>query len=670
MFSLDEMRELALAFPNSSCRAFPSSEQEARLIPSLSGDGFVRSDIVLQSLHEIIESGRLPLSHLAASFDIAKDELAALVRDPRSEFLLSTDLQNVLSKAESERLQNDLKELVEGRVVYAAGVAIANNLALESINKLISMNRYGAKGEDEDVPRLALYPQTSDPMEVRKAIIFSPSYLEGLVEDAQSAFNKAQESEVPESIPPDGVLPTPFLQLIVDRLGSSFEGRFIITEGTVDFTPKSCLERQRKEMLEGLVDGTVPSCSLQWLVDLMPEQYPDLSSAERYIHANHPEEVLIFFDTAVSKMWHDNATEALLQNLKDESLVNVSDPFQDLSADAARSAAAKAHADILATVREGESGQGGEWVTISEGLFPYLIRVDLFNTIQDTFTARIRDHANHLWTQSSTLPESELTLDVPAVLAPAATSLSLPAPLLPILLRCSCDGGARSTFNATLTQLETDADAALAAFWRDRVALRFELYAAAAAGVPDAKLRAALLDDLLPHYVALDLVPDAVQRAEAKGLVRSARAKRNVRKLVAALQERRPQGAGGADAVRASLAKFAGKLDVASLGEAEREERKEGFVRDMVRGMRKDADAPRLFLTLVVVLWARRAEGVVYATGKYAPKILKLLKGDSGGLEEEVLARLETLKEMVKAGGVGGGEKEEMRKMAAEAWGV
>ncbi|GME36654.1 Purine biosynthesis protein purh [Neofusicoccum parvum] len=589
MFSLDEMRELALAFPNSSCRAFPSSEQEARLIPSLSGDGFVRSDIVLQSLHETIESGRLPLSHLAASFDIAKDELAALVRDPRSEFLLSTDLQNVLSKAESERLQNDLKELVEGRVVYAAGVAIANNLALESINKLISMNRYGAKGEDEDVPRLALYPQTSDPMEVRKAIIFSPSYLEGLVEDAQSAFNKAQESEVPESIPPDGVLPTPFLQLIVDRLGSSFEGRFIITEGT---------------------------------------------------------------------------------NLKDESLVNVSDPFQDLSADAARSAAAKAHADILATVREGESGQGGEWVTISEGLFPYLIRVDLFNTIQDTFTARIRDHANHLWTQSSTLPESELTLDVPAVLAPAATSLSLPAPLLPILLRCSCDGGARSTFNATLTQLETDADAALAAFWRDRVALRFELYAAAAAGVPDAKLRAALLDDLLPHYVALDLVPDAVQRAEAKGLVRSARAKRNVRKLVVALQERRPQGAGGADAVRASLAKFAGKLDVASLGEAEREERKEGFVRDMVRGMRKDADAPRLFLTLVVVLWARRAEGVVYATGKYAPKILKLLKGDSGGLEEEVLARLETLKEMVKAGGVGDGEKEEMRKMAAEAWGV
>lgn len=58
MFSLDEMRELALAFPNSSCRAFPSSEQEARLIPSLSGDGFVRSDIVLQSLHETIESGK------------------------------------------------------------------------------------------------------------------------------------------------------------------------------------------------------------------------------------------------------------------------------------------------------------------------------------------------------------------------------------------------------------------------------------------------------------------------------------------------------------------------------------------------------------------------------------------------------------------------------------
>lgn len=81
-------------------------------------------------------------------------------------------------------------------MVYAAGVAIANNLALESIHKLIAMNRYGAKGEDEDGPRLALYPQTSDPREVRKSIIFSPPFLDALVADAQAAAEAAQQSGV------------------------------------------------------------------------------------------------------------------------------------------------------------------------------------------------------------------------------------------------------------------------------------------------------------------------------------------------------------------------------------------------------------------------------------------------------------------------------------------
>lgn len=127
-----------------------------------------------------------------------------------------------------------------------------------------------------------------------------------------------------ESVPQDAVLPTPFLQLIVDRLGDGFDGRFVTTEGTVDFTPTICLERQRDEKLEGLVDGTVSHCSLQWLIDLMPEQYPDTSSAERYIHASHPDDILIFFDTAVSKIWHDDATNELLQTFRDKLIVNVS----------------------------------------------------------------------------------------------------------------------------------------------------------------------------------------------------------------------------------------------------------------------------------------------------------------------------------------------------------
>ncbi|KAF4541391.1 Purine biosynthesis protein purh [Lasiodiplodia theobromae] len=675
MFSLDEMRELALAFPDASSRAFPESDQEVRLVPSLSGDGFIRSDVLLQKLNEHIESdghGRLPLSELATAFDISKEELSALVREPQAELLLSTDGQNVISKPEAERLQNDLKELVQGRVVYAAGVAIANNLALESIHKLIAMNRYGAKGEDEDGPRLALYPQTSDPREVRKSIIFSPPFLDGLVADAQAAAEAAQQSGVPESIPPDGVLPTAFLQLIVDRLGSDFRGRVAATEGTVEFIPISYLERLRDDKLDELVNGTTPFCSLQWFVDLMPEQYPDISSAERYVNSQHPRRIFIFFDTAVSKKWHDKAIGDLLHTLADKSIINISDPFQDLSPDAARSAAAKAHAEIIAIVRT-----DNECTVVSEGLFPYLIGMDLFLAIQDAFNARVRAHAEHLWSNSHQLPEAELTGglgDLNTVLAPAAQELQLPPPLLPILVRCGCDGGAKAAFNETLTQLEAEADAALAAFWADRVAARFELHAVATTetAIADAKVRAQLLD-LLRDYAAKELVPDAVARAEAKGLVRSARARRNVKKLLAVLKEPSSSaqiGEQGLAAVQASLQKFAAKMDVPPVADVQA--RKEAYVRDMVRDMQKDADAPRLFLKLMVALWAKRADGVVYATGKFAPKLLKLLSkgaGD-GGLGEEQVARLEALKDAVKEGSAGDAEKAEMRKMAMEAWEV
>lgn len=97
-----------------------------------------------------------------------------------------------------------------------------------------------------------------------------------------------------------------------------------VTEGAVEFIPTSYLERLRDDKLDELVAGTTPFCSLQWFVDLMPEQYPDISSAERYVNSQHPRRIFIFFDTAVSKKWHDKAIGDLLHTLADKSIVNIS----------------------------------------------------------------------------------------------------------------------------------------------------------------------------------------------------------------------------------------------------------------------------------------------------------------------------------------------------------
>lgn len=75
----------------------------------------------------------------------------------------------------------------------------------------------------------------------------------------------------------------------------------------------------------------------------------------------------------------------------------------------------------------------------------------------------------------------------------------------------------------------------------------------------------------------------------------------------------------------------------------------------------KSFDGPVLFLTLVVILHAKHYPGVVYATGKYAPKLLKMLKSK---LAEDEYEMLEKWKEGAKKGALGKEEREDMRSMA------
>jgi hypothetical protein len=84
---------------------------------------------------------------------------------------------------------------------------------------------------------------------------------------------------------------------------------------------------------------------------------------------------------------------------------------------------------------------------------------------------------------------------------------------------------------------------------------------------------------------------------------------------------------------------------------------------DMLRRFKKQkaSDGPVLFLTLVVVLFAKQHDGVVYATGKFAPKLLKLLKGK---LEDEQYEQVERWKEAAKTNSLTAEDKAAMAKMA------
>ncbi|KAF7565011.1 hypothetical protein PtrSN002B_002894 [Pyrenophora tritici-repentis] len=87
------------------------------------------------------------------------------------------------------------------------------------------------------------------------------------------------------------------------------------------------------------------------------------------------------------------------------------------------------------------------------------------------------------------------------------------------------------------------------------------------------------------------------------------------------------------------------------------------MVEDMLRRLQKQkaSDGPVLFLTLVVVLFARQYDGVVYATGKFAPKLLKQLKGTLDKVQYE---KVEAWKEAAKTNALTPEDRAEMVKMA------
>ena len=212
------------------------------------------------------------------------------------------------------------------------------------------------------------------------------------------------------------------------------------------------------------------------------------------------------------------------------------------------------------------------------------------------------------------------------------------------------------SFNRTLTELEKDGDDQFAVLWRSRVVDKVRLHAQALTQLADEALRAQL-EEVLLSYVAGELIPSTITRARSKGLVRGSRLKSRVAKLQAAVEK------GPKDAL-SELEKLNTQLEIQAYTKGDLINRRDAYLKDMVALMMKDGDAARLFIRLIIVLLAREGEGALYATGKFAPKLVKVLKPH---VEEADAAWLEQVKSSIKTGTVSDEMREEMREKAASS---
>lgn len=212
------------------------------------------------------------------------------------------------------------------------------------------------------------------------------------------------------------------------------------------------------------------------------------------------------------------------------------------------------------------------------------------------------------------------------------------------------------SFDRRMDDLELDRDEQFVALWQARVVDKIRLHEQALSHLGDEALRAQL-DELLQAYIRSDLIPSTITRAKAKGLLRRSR-------WIALAAKVQADAEKGPKEPLSELDKFNTRLGILDYSKEELIDRRDAYLKDMVALMMKDGDAARLFIRLLIVLLAKDSEGALYATGKFAPKLLKLVKpkvDDADGVW------LEQMKNSIKAGTVSDEMREAMRERAAKS---
>jgi hypothetical protein len=214
-------------------------------------------------------------------------------------------------------------------------------------------------------------------------------------------------------------------------------------------------------------------------------------------------------------------------------------------------------------------------------------------------------------------------------------------------------------FWTCISSFETPNEEEFAVYWTDRILGRFHTYNSGLNSVTDQKLHDQLAE-LLASYTQKDLLPDSITKAQAQGLVLSRKTRKNISKLESILGSSKSMDI---TALTTALEKFNKKQGIPPPPPSTLTATKQAMVDDMLRRLQKQksSDGPVLFLTLIIVLFAKHYDGVVYATGKFAPKLLKQLKDtfEAGQYEQ-----LERWKEAAKTSTLSAEDKAEMLKMA------
>jgi hypothetical protein len=566
---------------------------------------------------------------VSTTVDVGVDIILEFVQANPHLALLSNNELNIIPKEPSNLIRRDLQHALTSTVVDLPAFVQKYDVSRESVAALLSAEQSNVS-ENEQCLFSDVYEQTLST---------------AVGEQLKYSLKEAQPIEL-RSSGLTGQPPVWLIERVLRRLQEEPEMAsqfYTVRYGdAVRCIPKQSVTQKRDELIEQLQSGQPPFLDSRHFAAKFNQLYASQEEALSFLGTISDTSLMAHY--VVSNKWLDAIVDDALRKLDEDGFVDCAVQVHDLMSANVR----KEIVDSIA--RNVMEKRTSEPVRIAH----FVVTSPKYTVGRDTLFDLARAQAKYQWHDTKEMINTEFEFSMSDFVAAIPRNQTLPQI---IALEHAMEPLLSEQFSTQISKLELENETEFGEHWAERVATRMHAYNEGMEAIEDPKLQGQLAE-LLATYLQKDLIPDALAKAQSQGLVRSRKTRKNGQKLETALK------AGNKDlsGVRSSLDKFAKKQDLQAVDDTPVVETKKAMVNDMIRRMHKPkTEGPLLFLTLVLVLFAKHYPGVIYATGKFAPKLLKQLKSKLSAADYE---QAETWKELAKTGALTKNDKEAMRRMA------
>jgi hypothetical protein len=690
LFDADDVRELVQAFPPRSGTEKGKfvnhfDPEHSFLIPTASG--LIKPKHVLEKLRRKLseESGRLSISSLAENLQVEQNVVRSLLRHIDGDLgpVWSADEAYTLTFSERRKLQDLLLQELQTSLVNPEVFARENDMQRESIDYLANTDLLN-DGKSQSVSRFATRLGTSQ----NTTFLFSDYFYQDLRQKLDTQLEAARSGGVSCSIHSASTARGAFIRKVLDECGLLRDGQLEEQNGSLVFVPDSSLRQQFETEAEKLRSGQTCHASIASFAAYLPQDSDATRSVRNLLEERLKDDAKFWDLTVASTRWWDDLIQDICNTIEDRGWVKPvrmvlavlgAKPCSTLltllkevhpTLPSSSTDALQMRQQLLAEISNRlESRQVVYRSITSKGNTYFLTR-----NLEDKCLSRGKDIApvvarRHFESGNEKTSDDEVWKD--------EYFLSFPEEIRRDLSKTFKDE-IRNSYDAELGSLRTMAQRELVELWTARISTRSHLHVEAADTVEstDAKLTTQLREALF-DYLVLDAIPDFIKIAEKqhcfqasrKVMKESGKFRDSITNLAAQIKaagnEKDQDPDRDLKALREAIDTFAQKSSIASPTSEDLASRKQSLCAEIANRMQKDSDGPRLFLSLLIVLLAQSLPGVTYATGKMAPRLLKVLKAIGGVTEADAL-KLEGWKEEVRKGKVSSETRQAMKTWAKD----